>query len=309
MSKTFETTPIPAVANFYLKFYYALPAVNFPFTSFNVSFSLVSAAFLSILRFASENILVSQFGWPEDATPTKEAAASCAAMCHSTILCTGLITAFLTQKYDPAAKIKDQGAEASTKWWPDLADMLLQFCTGYMIYDACINILWLRWNPELWTLEFSTDDYLFLGHHIVTSFYMSSARVVGAGYMSAMICMLLGELSNPLQNSYMIAEVAMTLDCCNGPAMQQFHSFISIAFAAAYFTIRVFIGPLYFAGVTYVLLFTKRGRANIPLGLNLFWNLLIWGVVFGSGSWIVKTYNMLTDFAAGTAGAEAQQEL
>jgi hypothetical protein len=56
-------------------------------------------------------------------------------------------------------------------------------------------------------------------------------------------------------------------------------------------------------------MFTKKGRANIPLGLNIFWNLLIWGVVFGSGSWIVKTYNMLANFVAGTTGAEAQQEL
>ena len=294
------------MANFYLKLYHALPLINIPFTKFNISFSLLSATFLSFIRFSSESILVSQFGWPEDATPTREAAASCAAICHSTILCTGLIVAFMTQKYDVAAKIKDQGAAVGKTWWPDFADALLQFCTGYMVYDTCFNILWLRWNSELHIFEFGMDDYLFLGHHIVTSTYMSSARVLGAGYMSAMICMLLGEITNPLQNLYMMAEVAVTLDCCNGPFAQQFHSFVTVAFAAAYFSVRVAIAPPFFAMITYVLLFTKRGRSNVPLGLNIFWNMLIWGVVFGSTSWILKCYHILADFAA---DPEAQQEL
>ena len=292
-----KTTPIPAVANFYLKLYHALPEINVPFTKFNISFSLLGAAFLSCVRFSSESVLVNTFGWPENATPTKEASASLAAMCHSTILCAGLIVAFMTQKYDVSAKIKDQGADK--KWWPDFADALLQFCTGYMVYDTCVNILWLRWNSELQTFDFETDDYLFLGHHMATTIYMSSCRIIGAGYMSAMICMLLGELTNPLQNSYMVAEVAMTLDCCNGSKMQQFYSFIKVAFAAAYFTVRVLIGPPTFILVTYELLLTKRGRANIPIGLNIFWNMLIWGVIFGSSSWIVKCYNILADFVNG----------
>lgn len=291
-------TSMPAVANFYLKVYNALPTINVPFTKFNVSFSLLSAVFLTCIRFTAESVLVSKFGWPEGATPTMEASASCASVCHSTILCTGLIVAFLTQKYDVAAKIQDQGIDK--KWWPEFADALLQFCTGYMVYDTVINILWLRWNSELQTFEFGIDDYLFLGHHMVTTTYMSSCRVIGAGYMSAMICMLLGEITNPLQNMYMIAEVAVKLDCCNGPLMQQFYSFITVAFAAAYFSVRVVIAPPFFAMITYVLLLTKRGRTNVPLGLNIFWNLLIWGVVFGSTSWIVKCYNILAEFAAGT---------
>jgi len=302
-----NTTSIPVVAKFFLTLYHALPVVNVPFTQFNISFSLLSAAFLSSVRFLSEFILVSSFGWPKDATPTQDAAASCASICHSTILCTGLIVAFLTQRYDVAAKIKDQGADK--KWWPDLADSLLQFCTGYMIYDTFIGILYTRWNSELQTIEFGPDDHLFLAHHFMTTSYMTSARIIGAGYMSAMICMLLGELTNPLQNLYMIGNLAMSLDCCNGPTAQQFHSWITVAFAAAYFTVRVFIGPPFFLLTTYALLFTKKGRANVPLMLNIAWNIMIWGVVFGSGSWIVKCYNILVEFAAGSTGAETQQEL
>merc|ERR1712087_871395 len=131
---------------------------------------------------------------------------------------------------------------------------------------------------------------------MVTTIYMSSCRIIGAGYMSAMICMLLGELTNPLQNSYMMAEVAMTLDCCNGVRMQQFYAFIKVAFAAAYFTVRTVVAGPAMTMVSYRLLLTKEGRANIPIALNIFWNMLIWGVVFGSSSWIVKCYNILADF-------------
>lgn len=300
---------IPPVANYYLKLYYGIPKAIVPFTNnFNVSFSLLSAIFLTSVRLLSEYFLVNFFGWPEDATPTKEASASCAAICHSTILCTGLIVAFQTQSYEPAAKIKDQSTP-NKEWWPDFADALLQFCTGYMIYDACINILYLRWDPEVSMVpQLNGDDYLFLAHHVATSIYMISARVIGAGYMSAMICMLLGELTNPLHNMYMMGEQAMTLECCNGPAAQQFHGAVTIAFAAAYFLFRVVIAPPFFAGVTYVLLFTKKGRANVPLALNIFWNMLIWGVCFGSESWIRKCYHIMADFVAGSS-EDVQPEL
>ena len=301
MSKTTDTQ-IPAVANYYLKIYHALPAINVPFTNFDISLSLLSAVFLTCIRFTNESILVKVFGWPEDAIPTKEAASSMTSIWHSTILCSGLIVAFMNEKYDVAAKIQDQGKDK--KWWRDFADALLQFCTGYMVYDTVINIFLLRWTPELKTFVFNTDDYLFLAHHMMTSSYMTSCRIIGAGYMSAFICMLLGEITNPFQNLFMVAEIAVKLDCCNGPAMQQFFDFIKVVFAAAYFTVRTFIGPPFMLMVSYSLLLTKKGRTNVPILLNLFLNLMIWGVVFGSISWITKCYNILADFAAGT-----QQEL
>jgi len=299
-----SVTPIPVVANTYLKVVYALPEIKIPFTNLDISVSLLSAVFLTTVRLANESFLVRFFNWPENATPTKEAAASMASICHSTILCVGLIAAFLSQKYDVAALIKDQ---ASKKWWPDFADALLQFCTGYMIYDTCVNILWLRWNPELMTVEPTADDYLYLAHHMMCTFYMTSARVIGAGYMSAMICMLTGEITNPLMNMYLMGEEAMKLGCCNGPTAQLIHYWVTIAFAAAYFFVRVVVGPAYFANLTYVLLFTKRGRENVPLPLNIFWNVLVWGVAFGSVSWIQKCYGILAEFAVGKTGTEAQE--
>eukprot|EP00536_Pseudo-nitzschia_multiseries_P011793 jgi/Psemu1/206933/e_gw1.420.56.1 len=219
------------------------------------------------------------------------------------ILCPGLIVAFLTQSYDPAAKISDQAKPNS--WWPDLADSLLQFCTGYMIYDTLYSYIYMRWDSETGGVVLADGDLLFISHHMATSIYMISARIIGAGYMSAMICMLLGEITNPLHNLWFIGEEAMKLDCCNGPLATSLHSANTIVLGVSYFSIRAIVAPPFFAGVTYVLLCTKRGRDNVPLPLNVFWNFLIWGVCFGSASWIEKCYHIIVDyFGAGDGGAE-----
>jgi hypothetical protein len=286
--------PVPFVAKVWLTIYEGIPAVHVPFTNFNISFTLLSAVFLTGCRFLSEYMLVNYFGWPDDGTPSKEGAASCAGICHSTILCTGLIVAFSTEKYDVAAKIET--FTKTTGWWNKFVDALLQFCTAYMLYDGMINVLWLRYNPTLVKFEFSNDDVLFLAHHIVTSFYMISARVLGAGHQSAMICMLLGELTNPLSNLYLIGELAMKLDCCNGPTAQQLRYIIKITFAIMYNLFRVIIAPPFFAHTTYSLLLTKKGRTNVPLPLNIFWNVLIWGVCFGSASWIIMCNQIIVDY-------------
>lgn len=301
--------PVPAVAKAYLAVYQALPTIKIPFTDLDVSFTLLSTAFLITVRFASEYLLHNAFGWPYG-PQSEEAAAGMTSICHSTILLTGLYTSFVTQRYDVVAILKEQ---TDRPWWPKLADALLQFCTGYMLYDTLIGILYLRWDSASSSFAFTPDDYLYLMHHWMTSFYMTSARVIGAGYMSAFICMFLGELSNPLQNSWLVAQKAMELDCCNGPAMQAFEHGVKLAFCAVYFAIRAGIAPVYFANATYHITFTKKGRANIPIALGLFWNVLIWGVEYGSLGWIEMCYHTLVDLITGGGGggqsASQQQEL
>jgi len=307
-------TSIPFVARCWLTIYERIPEVNVPFTNnnFNISFTLLSALFLTGCRLGAEYILVKYFGWPAGATPTKEAAASCGSISHSIILCSGLIVAFATQEFDFVAKIDSLCTTSkNNKWWKKFADALLQFCTGYMIYDTMINVLWIRWNPtvSLLTFEFTDDDILFLSHHAMTSFYMISVRVIGAGHQSAMICMLLGELTNPLHNMHFIGEFASQTDCCYSADAQRLHYGITVAFAGMYGLFRVFIAPPFFASVTYSLLLTKRGRTNVPLPLNIFWNFLIWGVCFGSASWISKSHQIVMEFLAAQQQMMGQQEL
>jgi hypothetical protein len=301
---------IPLVARCWLAVYNNLPIVTIGKT-LNVSMMLASAMFLTSIRFLAEYLLVTVFGWPEGDTFTKEAAASCGSICHSTLLCIGLIVAFQNteKRCDPAARM-----EESPQWWQHFADALLQFCTGYMVYDALVNILFLRWDPlQPWALPvLNEDDKLFLMHHIMTTTYMTSARVIGAGHMSAMTCMLLGELTNPLHNLFMIGEVAMKLECCNGPLARKAHTVVSVAFAAMYNLFRAILAPPTFVVVSYYLILTKKGRTNIPIVINILWNLMIWAVVFGSGSWIQKCHGILMDFITtqfGSGKGEIEKEL
>lgn len=299
-SQAQQEAQIPTVAKAWLSIYHAIPKLHVPYGDLDFSFALFSALMLSCVRFLAEYVLIQSFGWPtaeegsllNGTTATKEAAACCASICHSSLLCVGLIVAFATQRCDPISKRTDH-----PQWWQDFADALLQFCTGYMVYDAVINIVLLRWDPQTHMLPiFNDDDKLFLVHHVMTSFYMTSARAVGAGHMSAMMCMLLGEMTNPLHNLYMLGEVAMTQECCNGQAAQRRHAIISVAFAAMYNLFRAVFSPTAMVFVTYRLLLTKRGRTNVPLPLNIVWNLMIWAVIFGSFSWMVKCQGILNDF-------------
>jgi hypothetical protein len=294
---TMGTKNIPAIAKRWLTAYDAVPQINVPLTNLNVSFVLASATFLLCFRLAAEQFLTTVFNWPEGHVNTKMAAASMISICHSLILVGGLLTAFRScAKYSPSERL-----DAAPLWWQQFVDAVLQFCTGYMVYDAIYNVYLVRIQPGDWVPTFGLEDYLFLAHHMITATYMTSARVVKAGYMSAMMCMLLGEITNPVHNSFFIAEQAMGLDCCNGAFGQKVYSVVEVAFAASYFFTRVFIAPIGLGHVSYDL--TRNGRKNkIPLGLNILWNFMIWAVIFGSYFEIAKCYSILKKTASWYAG-------
>lgn len=135
------------------------------------------------------------------------------------------------------------------------------------------------------------DDFMFLGHHLATTLYMTSARIIGAGHQSAMMCMLLGELTNPLHNSFYIAQAAQKLDCCNGAFSQAAFRMIEISFAALYCVMRVIIGPIFCLHMTYNLWVV--GRKHINKVLLVVWTLLIWAVLIGSIPWVVECWQTL----------------
>jgi len=282
---------IPFVAQTWLRVYHALPRCKLPLLRLDISLTLASFVYLTCVRFVIPFLLSNFLGWPEGHINTSLASASVVSMFHSVPLCIGLIVAFSTQKYSPIAKFD----EAPT-WWREFADALLQFCTGYMVYDSLVNSCWLRWDGERFQL--SDDDYLFLAHHFMTSFYMTSTRIIQAGHMSAMICMLLGELTNPFMNFYMIGGLNTALNCCMSQSLEKLYATNEIVFAVLYNIFRVILAPVFLIPVTYQLVLTKKGRENIPLPLALFWSLMIYGVMFGSASWIVKCHGIYMDYFA-----------
>ena len=274
---------IPWLAKSWLSIYNALPVINFPLTQLNVSFTLLSATYLTFVRFISLWVFASPLEY--DMNSAKDASGSIGSIVHSTTLCAALIVALATHTYNPS-----EHRNKAPKWWASFVDAQLQFCTGYMVYDF-IFIFLVRTDMEdgMPVVELQPVDKLFLGHHVLTILYMTQNRVYEAGHMSAMMCMLLGELSNPFHNSYYISEIAMNLNK-GDPA---FHYFIETAFAVVYFSIRVVIAPIFFAHISWNLLFSKDGIHNFSLTTRLFWVFMIWAVEAGSYSTIVMCYDNL----------------
>ena len=273
-----KTQP-PLLCRAWIGLYNSLPHTA---GGFDVSLTLLTIVALTCLRFLSETVQESVFGWPQNEMITKEAAASAVAIFHSCNLVPALFLLFLSYGYSPSQRL-----DVAPKWYRDCVTALLQFCTGYMVYDGVLNIVLLKWENGL-----SSADYMFLGHHMATTLYMTSTRVVRAGHMSAMMCMFLGELTNPLHNSYYIADYAQKLDCCNGETSQRMHHIIAMSFSALYVLMRAVVAPVMCLHMSYDL--AVRGRKNgIPVALLLVWNFLIWAVILGSIPWVEDCWNML----------------
>lgn len=299
---------IPALCQLWRTLASSLPRVTV-LGDLDVSLTVAAALGLAAVRFAAEYILETAFGWPVDSLTTKDAAASCAAIAHSLQLVPALIACFLSNRYNPSERMRDAPA-----WWQETVTALLQFCTGYMVYDGCLNILWMKTRMQEGGV--SPEDLMFLGHHLATSLYMTSTRLTGAGHQSAMMCMLLGELTNPLHNSFLILESAQDLDCCNGARSRAAFAAVRFAFALAYCLVRVLVAPPVLAHVTYRL-WARRGgrRRHIPAALLAVYTLLIWAVLIGSIPWVVDCYAVLREygfprvFTGGSGGDEAAAEL
>lgn len=171
-------------------------------------------------------------------------------------------------------------------WWQEVVHYLLGFCTGYMVYDAIFSML----IPN--NFQIIDDDLMFFAHHVMTVFYMTSTRIVGAGHQSAMICMFLGEMSNPFHNFYYFLQESMKLSCCNGPLAQNAMYVTVFLFASSYAILRTFLGPIMtMFHASYDLL--ANGRKHIPLWLIFIYITLIWAVCLGSYPWIVESWKML----------------
>eukprot|EP00980_Cylindrotheca_fusiformis_P022397 scaffold9277_cov130-Cylindrotheca_fusiformis.AAC.2 len=231
-------------------------------------------------------------GWPEFSKKTTDSAASLASIVHSIALCSWLTVWFVKLpkgQYIPSCKLNDH-PNPDTR---DVAVACLEFCTGYMIFDS---VWFLVATYQLGLMPPTEFEYLVLLHHILTSFYMISCRVIGAGHISAMILMLTGEISNPLMNAMFTTRFAIQLDSYKEFSwILPLHSLMEHSFAVVYLFFRVFIGPACALHLSWDILFTKRGRANIPLPLGLIWVTMVLVVILGSLPFVFEAVEMLLD--------------
>jgi TLC domain len=291
-----------------------------------VSLTLTTAVVLALVRYLVVGPLFEKIlGWPsklngatnEQYVMAQEAMAGATAMLHSMTLVPSLALVLLYSndpvtgrpfwRSHPAATMEYTNHPRNPQlwWWNPVVNILLQFCTGYMIYDAICTFFYFKWVQLGESL--TDSDVMFLGHHAATAIYMTSTRIVGAGHISAMICMFLGEFTNPFHNGHDIMARAEQLrsfssKCCFGSSLSIFvKHLVTICFGLSYVAIRAVIAPAALVYVTYDL-WKRGGASKIPLVLRLLWTLLIWGVVFGSIPWIEACYNMLLPYWAVVQG-------
>ena len=261
---------IPFILRPWIYLYRATPKINIPGTRVDISFSLRCAVIFSALRLSFRHVLY-RFGWPVGAPDTYFTSACLVSFCTSSLMLPGLAAILLSQKFVPSGSL-----QPSPMWYQDATHALIGYCTGYMMYDSVLGYVVETWQPGIGPV-LSFDDWTFLGHHILTTLYMVSARISMAGHMSAMMLMLIGEFSAPIMNLHFILEKASTQDCCKGitwlPAIfaynEQFFSFV-------YLVCRVAISPFAIAHVSYDLLLTKRGRKDVPVWLSISWMPMCW---------------------------------
>lgn len=283
MSSKDDVSSAPyALLRFWLGVQESLPSIRIGRSKLDVSVTLATIVVLSMLRFAFTYILIHLFHWPDEEI-SRDAAASLVGIFHSVWLVPSLAACFLAHPYSPHQALRD-----SPHWYQRAVSTLLQFCTGYMVYDGSLNILILKYP------NYKASDLMFLGHHLATTLYMTACRWLESGHQSAMMCMFLGELTNPFQNSFMVAEFAQTLECCNGHVSQVLFLVTECAFAFLYCTMRVIVGPILCAHITYDLWW--HGRKTIPIAVLTVWTLLIWAVLVGSIPWILDCWSKLQKY-------------
>jgi hypothetical protein len=274
-------TPPALLLQLWLRLSSSLPPLRIG--TLDVSVTVFTIVLLSLIRFFSVYMLIYGFGWPDEMI-TRDAAASIVGIFHSVWLVPSLGLCFLSHSYSP-----HQAMSAAPQWYQDVVSALLQFCTGYMIYDGTLNILVLKY-PHGYT----PSDWMFLGHHLATTMYMTWVRLLQRGHMSAMMCMFLGECTNPFQNSYAVAQFAQQLQCCNGAFSQTMFAMTECVFAGFYCVMRVIVGPIMCLHITYDL--WCNGRHTLPYSALIVWVLLIWAVILGSIPWIQDCWSKLQKY-------------
>ncbi|GMH92247.1 hypothetical protein TrST_g13338 [Triparma strigata] len=232
---------------------------------------------LTITRFLWEHFVLIPNGW-QTATVDKEreCLGGLVALTHSSLLLGPLLGLLMTHPtMKPSARFADSPAS-----WNYNAKTLISFTTSYMFQDAFWMLYYATDTSKSPFPAPTPDNAMFLLHHLATVLYMSSCRYIEAGHYSAMWLMWLGEVTNPVHNSYLLLEYAEVSH--PGPNITMLLYYFSKAFAVSYGVLRIFIGPAAGLYIVYDLLLTPAGRKNVGLVLGIIWAVLIEEVLKGS---------------------------
>lgn len=267
--------------------------IKLPFTNTNITFTIVVSFWFVLVKLFIKTFVIPPY-FPADSDITHQIIINLTSITHAILLCVPLGTLLLTQPFVPSAPMKQ-----APQWWQCTAHAMLEFCTGYMLYDGLYNSLYLK----LKTFGYmDTGDYCFLGHHLATSYYMTSTRMNGAGHLSAMIIMFFGEITNPFQNGRKVMDYilfhAELQECCSNSELirDTLYPLFDFTYALMYAVIRVGLNPYLNIRITYDFLCTKEGRQRMSIPLSLSLLLMLWGVTFGTIPWCLESVNIVQSY-------------
>ena len=269
VSDRMDKMKFPYILRPWIYAYRLTPKLYIPGTKVDINFSLLITLLLSVTRLTFRQVLY-HWGWPVGASDTYFTSACCVSVCTSSLMLPGLASLLLSQKYVPSGRL-----QPSPLWYQDGTHALIGFCTGYMIYDSILGYVVETWQTGIGPV-LSIDDWTYLVHHILTTLYMLSARIAGAGHMSALILIFIGEFSAPIMNLHFILEKACVQykDISWLPTVFAYNEQL---FSLIYIVCRVVVSPFVIAHISYDLLFTKNGRKDVPVWLSMSWMPMCWG--------------------------------
>jgi hypothetical protein len=295
-----DSEDIPTLANYYLHLYNKIPKCRLPGTNLDLGFMLFWMTVFFVLRWISLPLFFS-CGWPRNHKSTLYAVASfVGGYFHATQIVPLTFVLITSQKptYNPSATSK-----ISPNWWNLATDGALQLCTAYMVYDFFF-LVWIHRIPGK-GIVLDEEAIMYMIHHFMTSFYMTTCRIFEAGQSSALTCIFLGEFTNTTFNTYFIFEMARKVDLSFSPLVAQFVTPIELSTAALYLLFRVILSPVILSYVSYSLLTDSQVRIAVPFYMRAIWIFMMAAVIYGSMGQNRIFVNMLKG-AIGLKGIDAE---
>lgn len=272
------TSPL---VEFWAWLYNSTPKLCVPKTEFAVGLTLYSTLFFwSVLAFYRAVYTSSLVGFPGFWESPKTAAicSGSASLTHSLIIIPTTFALLRCQPYVPSATM-----EGKPKVYLDATTAILQFCSGYMLYDFSYMVM------------MGTAKFAWVAHHFGTVLYMSQVRVLRAGHVSALMAMFSGELTNPLQNLHGVTRLAVSLMRDDDSSLwHAVHPYVEYAYAVKYIVVRGVICHFLIWQIARDM-FSREGRRNISPWITVPWVLILEGITLGSFPWVSESLEMIMD--------------
>lgn len=166
------------------------------------------------------------------------------------------------------------------------------YCTGFMLADQIFMYIWCPWEK------------LFILHHWATLLYMGAVLWLGTGDLSCCLCICLGEVTNPINNTMAISDLLHS----EGLLPPVVNRLSAAALCVAFVFIRVLYAPF---GVCYVIChyyLVSGAGAHVNLAVRLLWCILPVAVTYVSIDYLRNLVNDVIHDTVNSVARKARDE-